>query len=436
MSCQSAFRIQRLRLAPLRCLCLTATSLWRSPRLSCELHRASGGIRAAAAANHLSLRLCQTRSTPSTTHAASAGSVAASTSPTPIRDRFVCPECGKHFLCSANLLRHRSARHGLHVVTPQEAARAELVAKNAELQQELTRLRARVQQLKEEAPSARTASCTAPDSAATSAMTRAYPSAVPTGQLMDVDEGLAREWQRSGVALGTGISFAHCVGTVRGPVQLGTLAGAPPETAPRVVQFMLETHGYRERRPGQLMMYRAHTPVRYIPSQPYHNEGSLRATDRAAALFSVCEGDVVCVQGHYGLHNSYDMVSKRPVENAVIEADVVGLLRRAGAAESAAAAVTETEARSATAFAAPCAETSSQGEPVEAMRRPAPSFGPEAALPHAPPGPLNSAPASTTKRGVGGREGARLQGRKTRSRRRRTRGGPLPPPSSPTSCYR
>lgn len=323
--------------------------LWRSHWSSCAPLRDAVSLRAASTYG-LSLRQCHTR-VPALSASATAGDATIATT-TSLRDRFICPECGKRFLCAANVLQHRTSRHGLRVVTPQESARAVLVAQNAELRRELARRRARVAQLKEDdnstnAISSATGSRNSHRSAeenstvaaaadAVPAVSKSYPSAVLTGQLMEVDAELHEAWRRSGRALGTGVSFMDCIGTVLGPVQIGTLAGAAAGTAkpPRLLQFTLEAHGYRERRPGQLKLYRAQMLVRYLPSQPYH-EPRCRVDEakNRDGLFAVREGDVVRVQGHYGLHNSYDMVSKLPVENVVVEADSIGLLRSAGATQ-------------------------------------------------------------------------------------------------------
>lgn len=371
----SAFR--RLRCLPLSCI---APSSWRTHRLPSVL--VSSTVRNTSFA--LSCRLCHgqrsakhssaTESDPSSASSKGATTPTSTTSveaafittaanhvitsspPATTHNRFRCPECGKRFLCAANLLQHRTRRHGHHVETPQDAAHANLVAQNAALQRELTRLRARVKQLREEKPPSALPSPTATKTSqlhdppvATELRssveglegTKTYPSAILTGQLMEVEPAVWRAWQQSGCALGTGVSSLNCVGTVRGPVQIGRLSGSGEGAgAPRLLQFTLEVHGYRERRPGQLKMYRAHMLVRYIPSQPYHRENhNVRkdngskvesgkgVDDEARGLFSVKEGDLLRVQGHYGLHNSYDMISKLPVENVVVEADYIGLLR-------------------------------------------------------------------------------------------------------------
>ncbi|CBZ23063.1 uncharacterized protein [Leishmania mexicana MHOM/GT/2001/U1103] len=265
--------------------------------------------------------------------------LSAAPSPAPARrNRHVCPECGKRFLCEPNLVRHRTTRHGVQVVSASEVARAQIAARNARLQQELAHVQARVRQLREGGGTAATAE-PAIDAAS------AYPSAVLTGRLMEVDEGVERAWRDSGRGLGTGVSFASCIGTVRGPVEVGTLRGATPASTsetpaagPRVLQFVLEVHGYRERRPGQLKMYRSHLLVRYVAWQPYHRYGDDNGVASAPApsppataplLFKVQEGDLLRVQGHYALHSTYDMISTQSVENVVLEADAVGMLRPA-----------------------------------------------------------------------------------------------------------
>ncbi|AYU75594.1 Mitochondrial processome subunit 5 / MPSS5 [Leishmania donovani] len=341
----------RPRLAPVAVL--SAIALTNSRRLSAAphslpfLYRRPSGLRARCNSGNGCRSILLAPPSP-----ASAGAAAASvsvTTPTPSasaparRERHVCPECGKRFLCEPNLARHRATRHGVQVASASEVARAQIAARNARLQQELARVQARVRQLREGSGTAATAEL-AVDAAS------AYPSAVLTGRLMEIDEAVERAWRHSGRGLGTGVSFVSCVGTVRGPVEVGTLRGATPASAsdspaagPRVLQFVLEAHGYRERRPGQLKMYRSHLLVRYVAWQPYHRYGDDDGAGSAAAppppataplLFKVQEGDLLRVQGHYALHSSYDMISKQSVENVVLEADAVGMLRPAPAKEA------------------------------------------------------------------------------------------------------
>ncbi|CAG9567146.1 conserved hypothetical protein [Leishmania major strain Friedlin] len=347
-------RHDRPRLAPVAVL--SAIALTNSRRLSAAphslpfLYRRPSGLRACCTSGNgcRSIRLAA----PSPASAGAAAASASVTTPTPSapapaqRERHVCPECGKRFLCEPNLVRHRATRHGVQVASATEVARAQIAARNARLQQELARVQARVRQLRDGGGTAATA-VLAVDAAS------AYPSAVLTGRLMQVDEAVERAWRHSGRGLGTGISFVSCVGTVRGPVEVGTLRGATPASAsdspaagPRVLQFVLEAHGYRERRPGQLKMYRSHLLVRYVAWQPYHCYGDDDGAGSAAApcppataplLFKVQEGDLLRVQGHYALHSSYDMISKQSVENVVLEADAVGMLRPAPAKETSAA---------------------------------------------------------------------------------------------------
>ncbi|GET85434.1 hypothetical protein, conserved [Leishmania tarentolae] len=266
----------------------------------------------------------------------SSSSASLSRAPAP-RERHVCPECRKRFLCEANLLRHRATRHGVQVASASDVARAQVEARNAQLQQELARVQARVRQLREGGDTAaRQAHAGATLEHADDTARAAYPSAVLTGRLMEVDEAVEQAWRHSGRGLGTGISFGSCIGTVLGPVELGTLRGATPAPTADgpaaellVLQFVLEAHGYRERRPGQLKMYRSHLLVRYVAWQPYHLYGDDDGAGSAPLLFKVQEGDLLRVQGHYALHSSYDMISKQSVENVVLEADAVGMLRPA-----------------------------------------------------------------------------------------------------------
>ncbi|KAK7199339.1 hypothetical protein NESM_000906700 [Novymonas esmeraldas] len=265
--------------------------------------------------------------------------------PSPPRVRHACPECCRSFLCEANLVRHRTARHGVRVTSASDVAQAQLVAHNAQLRQELARVTARVRHLRTNVSAASPAGgASTPEPAATDAATDVaaaatasvaaqedetafYPSAVPTGRLMEVDAAVEQQWRRSGRGLGTGISVVDCVGTVRGRVELGVLRGTcttvvdgvAAETTPRVLQFCVEVHGYRERRPGQVMLHRAHLLVRH----------TIAESSRRPGLYSVREGDVVHVHGHYALHSTYDMISKLSIENVVVEADAVGLLRAA-----------------------------------------------------------------------------------------------------------
>ncbi|KAG5488150.1 hypothetical protein LSCM1_08219 [Leishmania martiniquensis] len=267
---------------------------------------------------------------------------ASASSPAPARrDRYVCPECGKRFLCESNLVRHRAARHGVEVASASEVAQAQLAARNAQLQEELARVQARVKQLRDGGGSPSQQEHDGATTGLADDAARTYPSAVLTGRLMEVDEAVERAWRDSGRGLGTGVSFMKCVGTVVGPVEVGTLRGTATADSvaagPRVLQFVIEAHGYQERRPGQLKMYRAHILVRYVAWQPYHrygdDHGATAPAPPSAALlpFKVQEGDVLHVQGHYALHKSYDMVSKQSLENVVVEADAVGMLRPAPA---------------------------------------------------------------------------------------------------------
>ncbi|KAG5488301.1 hypothetical protein LSCM4_08379 [Leishmania orientalis] len=327
--------------------------------------------------------------TPASTSVSSSAPSAPSCAP---RERHLCPECGKRFLCESNLVRHRTTRHGVQVASASEVARAQLAASNAQLQQELVCVQARVKQLREGSDSGSRQERDGGTTVLAEDAAKAYPSALLTGRLMEVDAAVERAWRRSGRGLGTGVSLVDCVGTVIGAVEVGTLRGTAPASAadsvaagPRVLQFMLEAHGYRERRPGQLKMYRAHILVRYVAWQPYHRYG---ADDDAPATsppsttllpFKVQEGDLLHVHGHYALHKSYDMVSKQSVESVVLEADAVGMLRPAPA--KVASTVREERDTRPAAAAAPCAPS-----PTVMSSPPLPS-------PPAPPSRHGSTPA-------------------------------------------
>lgn len=240
------------------------------------------------------------------------------------RSPFVCPECRKPFLCESNLRHHRLSRHSVYLASPEEEERQKYEAKNTALQEQLAQIQGALRKWTDGLRP--TDSCTAPpsslvadvgSSAAATGPGVHFSSAVPTGQVTAVDAATLTVWQESGKAIGTGISYWMGVGMVVEPVEVGHLTAA----SQAVLQFTLETHGYYERRPGQLKLYQNRIVIRYIPSQGYH------ATPANVLPFSVKEGDVLSVQGHYALHKSYDIVSKQGTENVVVEADAIGLLR-------------------------------------------------------------------------------------------------------------
>lgn len=124
---------------------------------------------------------------------------------------------------------------------------------------------------------------------------------------------------------------------------------------PLVLEGEVETHAYVERAPGQMVLYRQRIPIRCIVEQeektgshlsfstsspslgvkrePFKSGSSKEGKRRRqTGLFSVMqqlkEGDVVQVRGQYGLHASFDLVSKRWIENAVVEAEAVTVLQK------------------------------------------------------------------------------------------------------------
>lgn len=175
--------------------------------------------------------------------------------------------------------------------------------------------------------------------------------------------------------LGTGLSNWMAIGKVHGSVKWGYLSGhvrqvkdelqrrssnkesedhalskgdgtpvlpTPEPGSPVVAEFTLETHGYLERAPGQMMLHRNRIPVRIIGLQfPEYltKHAGIDCLDEPCASCSIsplCNvmeelrpGDVVRVRGQYGLHASFDIVSKRLIENVVVEADSVDILQKA-----------------------------------------------------------------------------------------------------------
>lgn len=147
----------------------------------------------------------------------------------------------------------------------------------------------------------------------------------------------------------------------------------PSPPLPTVLEVLVETHAYHERAPGQMTLHRQRIPVRCVieteeavdevehddenninysnnisghslhrraatnaengMKKEWESEQSRKKSARSSALFSVVEhlgeGDVVLVRGQYGLHASFDLISKRVVENVVVEADAVTVLQRA-----------------------------------------------------------------------------------------------------------
>lgn len=153
-------------------------------------------------------------------------------------------------------------------------------------------------------------------------------------------------------SIGTCLSHWMAVGVVRGSVKWGHYSGQLRQYAeslranpnddsalPQLVaEFVVETHGYVERMPGQMMLYRNQVPVRVLfrmVSWPKENgtaqdcvEDDPWSSSLRSVVRSLKEGDLVQVHGQYGLHASFDVVTRRLVENVVVEADVVSLLSK------------------------------------------------------------------------------------------------------------
>lgn len=244
--------------------------------------------------------------------------------------RLRCLECGKAFLHENTLRQHRRTRHLVDLPSPQEERCATLAAENALLEEKLQALRERIKDLQGHPhPPAGDRDCVS----SSTDVSEAFLAAVPSEKVLrDVSPATIAEWNSSPKALGTGLSVWHGVGVVvPGTVQLGTLEGflrshpdgPPPSTEgddvppPRVLQFVLQTVGYKEQRPGQLRLFRNRVTVRYFFD-----------VDEGEAPFVVNERDTLAVQGQYAMHKSFDMVSKQLVENVVVEASRIGLLVR------------------------------------------------------------------------------------------------------------
>lgn len=174
----------------------------------------------------------------------------------------------------------------------------------------------------------------------------------------------------SSIRLGTGLRHWRGVGVVKGKVQRGHLWGhlqqhqaylaasstsstslpSSPPPLPQVWEVEVETHGYVEKSPGQMALYRQRIPVRYIvekdtsekqvntdaPQKGATAQGdedissSSSSYGMATVIETLKEGDIVQVRGQYGLHASFDLISKKMIEHVMVEADVVTLLRRGG----------------------------------------------------------------------------------------------------------
>ncbi|RNE99475.1 hypothetical protein TraAM80_08167 [Trypanosoma rangeli] len=226
-----------------------------------------------------------------------------------------CPECGKRFLSVANLQQHRRSRHLVLLKSPSQEQLERLREENARLLDELRNLQ-ETNTLRARSASSLSTASTESSSTGESRGGKLFPAAVPDGKAVGISMGEVQQLREHPFRLGTCTSEVWCVGMVEGDVELGKLgvdtaqeAGEEHLTGLEAMQFTLQTDGYRLRRVGQLKMYRNRLTVRVI-----------------APRYRAQKGDIVLVTGTYGLHKSYDLVSKQAVENTVVEAGYVGLL--------------------------------------------------------------------------------------------------------------
>ncbi|EKG05513.1 hypothetical protein TCSYLVIO_003410 [Trypanosoma cruzi] len=228
-----------------------------------------------------------------------------------------CPECGKRFLSMANLRQHRRSRHFVSLKSPSQEELERLREANARLVEELRNLR-EVNALRARSASSSLLISSGESSSKGESQNGAhFFAAVPEGKAVGISMAEVQQLRNHPFRLGTGISEVWCVGVVENDVELGTIGVRNEQEAEEhtsgleTMQFTLRTDGYRLRRVGQLKMYRNRLTVRVI-----------------APRYKAQKGDTVLVVGTYGLHNSYDLVSKQAVENSVVEAGYVGLLKK------------------------------------------------------------------------------------------------------------
>ncbi|EKF29587.1 hypothetical protein MOQ_006619 [Trypanosoma cruzi marinkellei] len=228
-----------------------------------------------------------------------------------------CPECGKRFLSMANLRQHRRSRHLVSLKSPSQEELERLREANARLVEELRNLReANALRVRSASSSLLTSSGESSTKGESTSGAHFF-AAVPEGKCMGISMAEVQQLRDHPFRLGTGISEVWCVGVVENDVEMGTIGVRNEQEAEEhmsgleTMQFTLRTDGYRLRRAGQLKMYRNRLTVRVI-----------------APRYKAQKGDMVLVVGTYGLHNSYDLVSKQAVENSVLEAGYVGLLKK------------------------------------------------------------------------------------------------------------
>lgn len=249
------------------------------------------------------------------------------------RSQWVCPECGKRFIGEKNLKRHRRQRHFVDFPSEVDEARGVLMAENNALTEELKMLEERVTDLKQAIHAGGNGKAIVSGGAEEvffSPMVLAAPGGRSTVRCDAPTLRSLRSVQRGRQFAGTGISLFSGVGRVVEQPQLGWLEGeldGESRGPPSLLQFKLLVQGHRERRPGQQQLYRFKILVRHFFSSP--DALGIQSSQRMKSnIFTVHKGDVLRVEGEYRLHRSYDVVTKRWVENPCIEALHLGLLSR------------------------------------------------------------------------------------------------------------
>ncbi|CBH14178.1 hypothetical protein, conserved [Trypanosoma brucei gambiense DAL972] len=219
-----------------------------------------------------------------------------------------CPECGKHFMSATNLLYHRRTRHMITIISSAQEKLDRLREENARLRAELQQAH---MQHRQTTPNQQPMSGTT--AGELDKTQRIFPAAVPEGKALGISMAEVHNLREHPFRVGTGCSGVRCVGVVSDDVEVGHLGRheGGTESGLEVLQFTLKLEGYRQRRTGRLMMYNNLVTVRLMSPQ-----------------YRVEKGDVVLVIGNYGLHRSFDLISKQSMENCVLEAGYIGLLKR------------------------------------------------------------------------------------------------------------
>ncbi|CAD2221237.1 hypothetical protein AGDE_14796 [Angomonas deanei] len=255
-----------------------------------------------------------------------------------------CPECGKRFFSAKNLENHRRSRHQMFIeatLSHEEVAARETNVEVKKLQTELRKLRRDIrtskrQRQKEQEDALKKETNDKKDSSSKTPNPMLYAAALPSTPAAVVTTEVSQSWAAQPHRVGTNARWC-AVGKVVGPVEYGVLQancpaampdyeteGGPPGP-PAVLQFSLEVRNHVGRALGQMKLTCAVVCVRYF--LPQQENGT-------PVLYSVKEGDLLQVQGYYALHLSWDMVSKRAVENVVVEAEVIRVLHSDNTATS------------------------------------------------------------------------------------------------------